>query len=94
MELRDVFQKHRALLLVTQLIGGNNLCERLRNLSWLLDLLAEKAEPWRVDDLVILGENSAPFLPSSEILRAMTALKVLRPGESFSCGYKVSLLRP
>ena len=39
MNSQEVFQKHRHLLLFAQLIGGDSLQTRIRNLAWIIELI-------------------------------------------------------
>lgn len=78
MELKEVFLRHRRLLAFSQLVDGQTLQERIRNLAWIIDLLGSGDDVWQMDELAILGQESMPFMPVDEIAEALSNLKILR----------------
>jgi hypothetical protein len=78
MDLDDVFKKHRRLLLLAQVVSGDSLHEKIRNLAWIVDLLASKDESWQADELFMLAQETTPFLPEDEIIQQITKLQLLK----------------
>ena len=78
MDLDNAFQKHRKLLLFAQVISGDSLHEKIRNLAWIIDLLASNDESWQADELFMLAQETTPFLPQDEIIQQITKLRLLR----------------
>jgi len=78
MELKDVFQRYRRLLAFAHLVGGNTLRDRIRNLSWIIALLASGDDRWQLDELATLGQESTPFMPVKEIASEVAKIKMLR----------------
>jgi len=78
MDLDNVFKKHRKLLLFAQIVSGDSLSEKIRNLAWIMDLLASKDKTWESDELFMLAQETTPFLPEQEIIQQITKLQLLR----------------
>ena len=78
MDLPSIFHRYRRLLAFAHLLGGESLRDRIRNLAWISDLLASSDEVWQLDELAILGQESTPFTPVTEIAAGVSGLRLLK----------------
>src|SRR5688572_14416168 len=97
MDLPSSFQRYRLLLAFAQMLGGESLRDRIRNLAWMSDLLASSDDAWELDELAMLGQESTPFMPVNEIADGMSRLRLLeydRSTETYRLPQYVDLYEP